>query len=112
MTTSILNISEIVSDPKIRGGRPVVAGTGLTVMNIVLTHTTGDHLSAEEIAQHYDLSLGQVYAALAYYHLHQAELDEALRHEMEELDELVRELEKQGKLTRIELTRYEKNNNC
>jgi len=102
MTTTILNISEIVSDPKIRGGRPVIAGTGLTVMNIVLTHTTGDKLTADEIAQHYDLSLGQVYAALAYYHLHQAELDEVLQREAEETERLVIELERQGKLTRFD----------
>jgi uncharacterized protein (DUF433 family) len=100
--TTILNISEIVSDPKIRSGRPVIAGTGLTVMNIVLTHTTGDMLTVEEIAQQFDLSLGQVHAALAYYHLHQAELDEALQGEMEETEQLIAEIERQGKLIRLD----------
>jgi uncharacterized protein (DUF433 family) len=98
MTPTILNISEIVSDPKVRGGRPVIAGTGLTVMNIVLTHTTGDQLSLEDIAAHYQLTLGQVYAAMAHYHLHQAELDEQLRQEMAETERLIDEIRKQGRL--------------
>jgi uncharacterized protein (DUF433 family) len=98
MTMTILNISEIISDPKVRGGRPVIAGTGLTVMNIVLTHTTGDKLTLEEIAQNYDLSLGQVHAALAYYYLHQPELDEALQREMKETVRLLNELDYQRKL--------------
>jgi uncharacterized protein (DUF433 family) len=99
---TVLNISEIVSDPKIRGGRPVLAGTGITVMNIVLANTTGDKLAPETIAEHYGLPLGQVYAALSYYHLHQQELDEQLQQDMEETERLVAELEQQGKLKRLE----------
>ena len=102
MAATILNISEIVSDPNVRGGRPVIAGTGITVMNVVLANTTGDKLTPQRIAQGYGLSLGQVYAALAYYHLHQTELDDQLQREMEETEQLVAELERQGKLKRIE----------
>jgi uncharacterized protein (DUF433 family) len=98
MTPTILNIREIVSDPQVRGGRPVIAGMGLTVMNIVLTHTTGDQLSLDDIAAHYRLTLGQVYTAMAYYHLHQAELDEQLRQEMAETGQLIDEIRKQGQL--------------
>lgn len=101
MAATILNISEIVSDPNVRGGRPVIAGTGITVMNVVLANTTGDKLSPDRIAYGYGLSLGQVYAALSYYHLHQAELDEQYQHEMKETEQLVAELERQGKLRRI-----------
>jgi uncharacterized protein (DUF433 family) len=102
MTATILNISEIVSDPKIRGGRPVIAGTGLTVINIALTHTTGDKLSEQEIAQHYGLNLGRIYAALAYYYLHQVELDEEIQQERDETQHLTAELQRQGKLTHLE----------
>ena len=90
------------ADPNVRGGRPVIAGTGITVMNVVLANTTGDKLTPHRIAQGYGLSLGQVYAALAYYHLHQTELDEQIQREMEETEQLVAELERQGKLKRIE----------
>ena len=102
MAANILHIDEIISDPNVRGGRPIIAGTGITVMNIVLAHTTGDQLAPETIAEHYHLSLGQVYAALAYYHLHQEELDKQLQQEMEETERLVNELEQQGKLKRLD----------
>jgi len=102
MTANILHIEEIVSDPQVRNGRPVIAGTGITVMTIVLAHTTGDMLSPEQIAHDYRLSLGQVYAALAYYHLHQVELDAQLQREIEETEQLAAELEHQGKLQRLD----------
>jgi uncharacterized protein (DUF433 family) len=57
----------IVSTPGVRGGRPRVAGTGVTVRRIVGWYKLG--LSAEEIAAEIPhLTLAQVYAALAYYH--------------------------------------------
>ena len=102
MAANILQIEEIVSDPNVRGGRPVIAGTGITVLNIVLAHTTGDKLSPERIAHDYRLGLGQVYAALAYYHLHQVDLDAQLAHEIEETEKLANELERQGKLQRLD----------
>lgn len=100
MSATILSIDEIVSDPKVRGGRPVIRGTGLMVMDVVLTHTTGDKLSAEEISEHYLVPLSRVYAALAYYHLHKEQLDEQLRRENEEIERLILELEQQDKLKR------------
>jgi uncharacterized protein (DUF433 family) len=102
MSATILHINEIVSDPIIRGGRPVIKGTGLKVSDVWLTHTTGDKLSAEVIAQHFGLELGQVYAALAYYHLHKDEIDREIRTDAEDAERLLNELESQGKLTRFD----------
>ena len=99
---TILNISEIVSDPKIRGGRPVIAGTGLRVSDIVAHHLYGDKLSAEEIANQFKLNMGQVHAALAYYYLHQAEIDAEMRRNAEEAQMLLAELIKQGKASPID----------
>jgi uncharacterized protein (DUF433 family) len=67
----------IAIDPKIRGGRPIVVGTGIRVMDIVALKNYHDY-SIEAIAENYDLSLSQVYGALAYYYDHQAEIDSAL----------------------------------
>jgi len=73
MTT--LNTLEglIVKEPRLRGGRPIVAGTGVTVRTIVGHYKLG--LSAEEIADEMNLALAGVYAALAYYHLNQSEIE-------------------------------------
>ena len=102
MVMNILSIEEIVSDPKVRSGRPVIRGTEIMVMTIVLAHTTGDKLSFEEIAKDYRLPLGQVLAAMAYYHLHQQEMDAAFQKEREETEVLIAELERQGRLTRLD----------
>lgn len=79
MAATVLHIDEIVSDPKIRSGRPVIRGTGLRVEDVMFTHSTGDCLSPEQIAENYRISIGQVHAALAYYYLHKEEMDAAIR---------------------------------
>lgn len=59
---------------RIRGGRPHVAGTRVTVDDIVMMHVhTGQSL--EDIAGSYDLPLAALYAAMAYYFDHQVEVD-------------------------------------
>jgi uncharacterized protein (DUF433 family) len=63
----------IIKDPKLRGGRPVIAGTGVTVRTIVGYYKLG--LTPEEMADQMDLDLASVYAALAYYHLNKDELE-------------------------------------
>lgn len=63
----------IVKDPAQRGGRPIIAGTGVTVRTIVGHYKLG--LSAEEIADEMNLALAGVYAALTYYHLNQNEIE-------------------------------------
>lgn len=68
MAATILNIESIISDPQIRNGRPVIAGTTLCVSDVVAWYNFGG-LTANDIAQQFQLALGQVHAALAYYFL-------------------------------------------
>jgi uncharacterized protein (DUF433 family) len=63
----------ITIDPKLRGGRPIIAGTGVTVRTVVGYYRLG--LTPEETADQTDLDLASVYAALAYYHLNKDELE-------------------------------------
>jgi uncharacterized protein (DUF433 family) len=66
--------SLIVRSLDVRGGRPRVAGTGVTVRRIVSWYKLG--LSPEEIASEIGhLTLAQVHAALAYYHLNRDEIE-------------------------------------
>jgi uncharacterized protein (DUF433 family) len=58
----------------VAGGKPRIAGHRITVQNIALWHETLGK-SADEIADEYDLTLADVYAALAYYFDHKAEID-------------------------------------
>ena len=69
--------------PDIRGGRPCIAGTGVSVRRIAQWHNMGE--IPEEIARKFGhLSLAQVHAALAYYHANQAEIDADLEAEARE----------------------------
>lgn len=73
--------------PELRGGRPIVAGTGVSVHRIAGWYKLG--LSPEEIAENYGhLSLAQVHAALAYYHANREEIEGCLRDEEAEEDRL------------------------
>ena len=63
----------IITDPNLRGGRPIIAGTGVTVRTIVGHYKLG--LTPEEIADEMALELAGVYAALAYYHLNRDEIE-------------------------------------
>jgi uncharacterized protein (DUF433 family) len=77
MSTSVDIGTLIVRSPDIRGGRPRIAGTGVTVRRIVGRYRLG--LDAEEIAERIGhLTVGQVYAALAYYHANREEIDDDL----------------------------------
>jgi len=87
MSTMIDIGTLIVRSPKIRGGRPRIAGTGVTVRRIVVWYKLG--LSPEEIADRIGhLSLAQVHAALAYYHANRGEIEADLAAEESELEKL------------------------
>ncbi len=72
---TVTEIGSLISRrPDIRGGRPCIAGTGVSVRRIAQWHNMG--LIPEEIAHKFGhLSLAQVHAALAYYHANKAEID-------------------------------------
>ena len=73
--------------PGTAGGKPRIAGHRITVQNIMFWHERMS-LSADEIASEYGLSLGDVYAALAYYYDHREEIDQRTREDEEFVEEL------------------------
>ncbi len=73
MATGITIERLIIKDPTIRGGRPIIAESGVTVRTIVGHYKLG--LSAEEIADDMNIVLAGVYAALTYYHLNRVEIE-------------------------------------
>ena len=88
----------IVSDETIRKGKPCIEGTGVRVMDVALAKIAHGQ-DADGIAEWYDLSLPQVYAALAYYYEHKETMDAELRQEMKQARELKAEwLGKQNSL--------------
>lgn len=63
--------------PGISSGKPRIAGRRITVENIVIWHERLGK-SADEIASDYDITLADVYAALAYYFDNRPEIDQSL----------------------------------
>lgn len=75
---SIHSIQHIEITPTVMGGKPRVSGHRITVQDIAQWRY-GVGWSDDEIADEFGLTLGQVHAALSYYHDHRAELDQAMR---------------------------------
>ena len=63
--------------PGVSGGKPRIAGHRLTVQNIVIWHERLGK-TADEICAEHDLTLAEVYAALAYYFDHREEIDRSI----------------------------------
>jgi uncharacterized protein (DUF433 family) len=79
--------SLITRTPRVCGGRPRIAGTGVSVRRIVVWYKLG--FVPEEIADRIGhLSLAQVHAALAYYHANRETIEADLAAEEAEADQL------------------------
>ena len=101
MTVKTLPITIIVSEPDVRGGRPVIAGTRLTVADIVAYYIYGG-LTPENLAVSFKLSLGQVHAALAYYFLNKAEIEAEMRQDAAQAEQAIEALAREGRALRFE----------
>jgi uncharacterized protein (DUF433 family) len=86
VTANIIDIGTLITqNPDIRGGRPHIAGSGVTVQRIVGWYKLG--LSPEEIADRIGhLSLAQVHAALVYFHANRAQIEADITTEEIEAD--------------------------
>jgi uncharacterized protein (DUF433 family) len=91
MTALVHSINWIVSDPKIRSGRPIIAGTTLKVSDVAAAMIYHQQ-DPDGICDWFGLNLAQVYAALSYYYDHQAEIEA----EIEESDRIIREAKEKG----------------
>ena len=77
-------ISEhIESTPGVCGGKPRIAGHRIRVEDIVVWHEQQGLSPDEILAQFPQITLADVYAALAYYHDHREEIRESMRRDEE-----------------------------
>jgi uncharacterized protein (DUF433 family) len=79
----------ITRSPEIRGGRPHITGTGMTVRRIVGWYKLG--LTPEETLNrigHPILTLAHIHAALAYYHANRNEIEADIVMEEAEVQQL------------------------
>jgi uncharacterized protein (DUF433 family) len=67
---------------------PVVAGTNMKVVELVLEKTAYGWSPEELYFQHPYLTLGQIHSALAYYWDHQEEMDRDIERRLEAVDRI------------------------
>ena len=63
--------------PGVAGGKPRIAGHRITVQNVAIWHERLGR-SADEIDADYNLTLAEVYAALAYYFDHREDINASI----------------------------------
>jgi uncharacterized protein (DUF433 family) len=80
---TVLSIDMIVSNPKIRSGRPIIAGTTLRVQDIVAGYLYKGYSVADLVKHYPQINHAQAHAALAYYYAHQADIDAQLEEDAE-----------------------------
>jgi uncharacterized protein (DUF433 family) len=88
MTSTLMDIGTLIEvTPGICGGRPRIAGTGVSIRRIAGWYKMGR--TPEEIVDQYGhLNLAQVHAALTYYHANREAIDAELAEEEAEYDRL------------------------
>lgn len=74
---------EIVRTDDVLGGDPRIQGTRVGVLHVFNLVIEGNH-SPADVADQLDLSLGEVYTALAYYHEHSEIMREVRRRHAEQ----------------------------
>ena len=80
--------ADIETRPGVRGGAPVIAGTGIKVLDVAVRYEVME-MSPEEIMvalPHLDLS--QIHAALAYYYAHKTEIDKEWKTSLKKISRL------------------------
>jgi uncharacterized protein (DUF433 family) len=66
---------------------PIIAGTNMKVIELVLDRTAYGWSPEELQFQHPYLTLGQIYSALAYYSDHQHELDQEIEQRLRQVEQ-------------------------
>lgn len=78
--------SHIVATPDIAHGRPRIAGHRTRVQDVAVWHERMG-MSPDEMADQFGLTLGEVYAALAYYFDHRQEIQRDLERDRKRIAE-------------------------
>ncbi len=74
-TEAVVDIGKLIhSKPGVKGGRPCLAGTGMSVHAVAGYHLQG--LSAQQILEQFPhLDLARIHAGLAYYYANMAQIE-------------------------------------
>ena len=100
MAAQVLPIEYVISDPEIRGGQPILAGTCLRVSDLAAYHVLAG-LTPEQLSSQFELDLGRIHAALAYYCHHKAAIDAEIRSNADQAEIWRQRLVAQGRAINV-----------
>lgn len=72
----------------VRGNNPVIAGTGIRVIDIAIEYQYKGYTIDQIIGYHPNLQLKHIHDALSYYYENQDKLDQQIKSEREKAEEL------------------------
>jgi len=78
----------IISKKGVRGGAPVIEGTGIQVMDIAVRYHILQNTPDEIMAAYPNLTLSQIHDALSYYYDHKGEMDKRWRESLKKVDKM------------------------
>ncbi len=84
---------------------PIIAGTTMKVIELVLAHLAYGWSPEELHFQFPPLTLGQIHSALAYYWDHQEELDKDIERRLESVEQIRRSLRESPLVARLKAKR-------
>ncbi|KAF0143463.1 MAG: hypothetical protein FD156_2644 [Nitrospirae bacterium] len=78
----------IAVDKKIRGGEPIISGTGIRVLDIAVRYEIMGMSPEDILVSLPHLNLSQIHDALSYYYEHKAEIDRAWKNSIKAVESL------------------------
>ena len=81
MLDTVQELNLIAANPDVRGGRPYIVGTTVTVSDVIIAKLYHEQ-DSDGIASWYNLTLSQVYAALTHYYVFKDEIDQQIRRQI------------------------------
>jgi uncharacterized protein (DUF433 family) len=85
---SMDTVQHIIATPGTCSGKPRIAGTRIRVQDVAVWHKQLQQTPEEIVHEFPQLTLADVYAALAYYYDHQAEIEEQMEAGIRLVEEL------------------------
>ncbi|HLB69677.1 MAG: DUF433 domain-containing protein [Candidatus Methanoperedens sp.] len=92
MQKQLIKHPYIAIEPGISKGSPIIAGTRVRVLDIIIEYEYLGFSPDEIINAHPHLNLPQVHDALSFYYEHREELDQEIRQRKEKMKELCKKL--------------------
>lgn len=76
----------VIKDRKVRGGVPIIAGTGIRVIDIALRYEVAGMTPEDIMVSLPHITLSQIHDALSYYYEHKSDLDREWKNSLEQVE--------------------------